>query len=44
MSEPQKNISDLADLYVAKAVANGEPFSESLTDWAIAQAKKETQQ
>lgn len=43
MSEPQ-TIFDLADLYVAKAVANGEPFSESLTDWAIAQAKKEQKQ
>ena len=43
MSEPQ-TIFDLADQYIARAVANGEPFSESLTDWAISQATKEQKQ
>ena len=40
----EPHISDLADQYIGRAVANGEPFSESLSDWASAQAKQEVQQ
>jgi len=33
-------ISDLADKILEKALADGEPLTEGLTDWAITQAEQ----
>ena len=39
--EKQEQISDLADQHIDQALANGEPFSESLCDWAVNKALQE---
>lgn len=38
--EYQARLCDLAESYVARAVANGEPYTESLSDWAMRQASQ----
>lgn len=37
----QKDVSDLADEILNKAIAKGEPFSEGLSNWAISQAEQQ---
>ena len=37
-----KKISDLADKYLAAAMAQGEPFTEGLSNWAINKAARES--
>ncbi len=36
-----EDIQELADKYLDEALANGEPFSEALCNWAIDKAKEE---
>ena len=38
-----ETIQALADTYLDKALADGEPFSEALCNWAIDQAKQEAE-
>tara|TARA_R110000772_G_scaffold2249_1_gene7791 strand:+ start:197 stop:358 length:162 start_codon:yes stop_codon:yes gene_type:complete len=41
IEEKQVAISDLADKYLDKALANGEPFTEGLCNWAVNKAEQE---
>lgn len=40
LEQYQQDISALADKFLDKALANGEPFSEGLCNWAINQAEQ----
>jgi len=41
IEQKQIAISDLADKYLDKALANGESFTEGLCNWAITKAEQE---
>jgi len=41
IEQKQIDISDLADKYLDKALANGESFTEGLCNWAINKAEQE---
>jgi hypothetical protein len=41
LEQKQIAISDLADKYLGKALANGEPFTEGLCNWALNKAEQE---
>ena len=40
IEQRQTDISDLADKYLDKALANGEPFTEGLCNWAVNKAEQ----
>tara|TARA_R110000772_G_scaffold143235_1_gene252741 strand:+ start:13102 stop:13263 length:162 start_codon:yes stop_codon:yes gene_type:complete len=40
-TEKHEQISDLADKFLDQALRAGDPFSEALTNWAIAKAERE---
>tara|TARA_R110000824_G_scaffold352539_1_gene539598 strand:- start:321 stop:482 length:162 start_codon:yes stop_codon:yes gene_type:complete len=40
IEQKQIEISDLADKYLDKALANGESFTEGLCNWAINKAEQ----
>lgn len=37
----QEKLTELADKYLDEALAEHEPFTEALTDWAINKARQE---
>jgi hypothetical protein len=39
--EKMEKLTELADQYVDQAMANGEPFSEGLCNWAMNKALQE---